>query len=52
LSKYLRCKPSSGASHHVAYIPLVCNIWCIDQVALPYCSSFLASRLTSRLNCE
>jgi hypothetical protein len=26
LSKYLRCKPSSGASHHVAYIPLVCNI--------------------------
>ena len=23
LSKYVRCKPSSGASHHVAYIPSV-----------------------------
>ena len=23
LSKYIRCKPTSGASHHVAYIPSV-----------------------------
>jgi hypothetical protein len=52
LSKYVRCKPSSGASHHVAYIPSVRNILCIDQVALPYCSGFLASRLASRLDCE
>jgi hypothetical protein len=26
LSKYVRCKPSSGASHHVAYIPSVCSL--------------------------
>jgi hypothetical protein len=29
LSKYIRCKPSSGASHHVAYIPSVGNILCL-----------------------
>jgi hypothetical protein len=33
LSKYVRCKPSSGASHHVAYIPSVRNILCLCQVA-------------------
>ena len=52
LSKYIRCKPSSGASHHVAYIPSVCNVLFLDQVALPYCLGFLASGLTSRLNCK
>jgi hypothetical protein len=28
LSKYVRCKPSFGAAHHVAYIPSVSNIVC------------------------
>ena len=32
LSKYFRCKPSSGASHHVAYIPSVGDIPCLYQV--------------------
>ena len=36
LSKYVRCKPSSGASHHVAYIPSVRNALCLEQVARPY----------------
>ena len=52
LSKYIRCKPSSGASHHVAYIPSVCNVLCLDRVSPPYCPGFLASGLASRLDCE
>jgi hypothetical protein len=33
LSKYIRCKPSSGASHHVAYIPSVRNFPPLCKVA-------------------
>jgi hypothetical protein len=32
LSKYIRCKPSSGAAHHIAYIPSVRNCLCLRQV--------------------
>ena len=34
LSKYIRCKPKSGASHHVAYIPSVSITLLIANVSL------------------
>ena len=52
LLKYIRCKPSSGAAHHIAYIPLVRNCLCLSQVDMTYCLQFLASGLTARLNSQ
>jgi hypothetical protein len=52
LSKYVRCKPSSGASHHVAYIPSVSNILFPDEVIQSHYPGFPASGLASRLNFE
>jgi len=48
LSKYMRCKPSFGAAHHVAYIPSVSNTICQQRVAISYYLLFPASGLTSR----
>jgi hypothetical protein len=48
LSKYVRCKPSFGAAHHVAYIPSVSNTICPQRVAMSYYLLFPASGLTSR----
>ena len=37
LSKYIRCKPTSGASHHVAYIPSVSITFVMTIVILRLC---------------
>jgi hypothetical protein len=50
LSKYVRCKPSSGASHHVAYIPSVRSLRIYIMFYLTILV-FLASGVPSGLNC-
>jgi hypothetical protein len=46
LSKYVRCKPSSGASHHVAYIPSVRGLPCLPDALSYYLGFFIASSIT------
>jgi hypothetical protein len=46
LSKYIRCKPTSGASHHVAYIPSVSITFLVDCSLL--IQLYLASRSHTR----
>jgi len=47
ISKYIRMRPTSGACHHLAYIPSVCPLF--EPVLLGLTNTFSASRRISRL---
>jgi hypothetical protein len=49
LSKYIRAKMDSGACHHVAYIPSVCDLINFGETRLIPCCSFLTTLATLRL---